>query len=521
MNSRSIFILPMLLAALTGPALSDLRADLDALLEMPPGAERDQVIKDIVDAGPPWQEVAGHIRAIPFPEVATGETLLDSTLCIDGVVRPWVLYVPSGYDPQEPTPLLVRLHGGVGRASITDDPLGYAADDEFLPVAEARTWLLLYPFGQDGATWWDRVGMANIDDLIRRVKRGYNIDDDRVWMEGFSDGASAAYTHAMVYPSNYAAFVALNGHLGVGSLDGDLPLYAPNLRNSPLYAVTTKDDELYPSERMRPTIEMARRAGADILYRQLDGAHDFDYAAAELPRIADFLERHARDPFPHQIVWEAGDERFGRCRWFKIETITVGNPEPWHRDYNAALIDDRVTIGFVPGDSTDGVAVGTVAEETAAEEMGLQGDDVIVGADDMEIHNMDDLIDFKSGLRRGDPFRLTVRRGEQLLTLTGQIPKIGQYYVFKRDVPSGLAKVSFAANRIEVESSRVGAFSVLVHPDMIRLDEVLTVVWNGQTVYDAMVEPSLEFMLRNFLANRDRKLLYVSGLSIEATPVGP
>ncbi len=43
-----------------------------------------------------------------------------------------LLVVPEFYDPSRPTPLLVVLHGGVGRAGIMDDPLGYAAEDGFV-----------------------------------------------------------------------------------------------------------------------------------------------------------------------------------------------------------------------------------------------------------------------------------------------------------------------------------------------------------------------------------------------------
>ncbi len=82
-----------------------------------------------------------------------------------------------------------------------------------------------------------------------------------MWLGGFSDGASAAFLYGMVAPNDYAAFVALNGHMGVGSLDGNLPTYAPNLANTPVYAVTTFDDPLYPARVMRRTIEMAREAG--------------------------------------------------------------------------------------------------------------------------------------------------------------------------------------------------------------------------------------------------------------------
>jgi hypothetical protein len=502
----------------TASASADWQSDLDRLLNMQPGAEQDMLIESVAAAEPGWKAVTAYIQTARFSQVETGRAVLDSNVCLDGVARPWVLYVPSGYSPGVPVPLLVRLHGGVGRTDIIEDPLGHVAEDEFVPVAEERTWLVLYPYGQAGATWWDRVGMANVNSLIRMVKRAYNVDDDRVWMEGFSDGASAGFSLAMVMPSDYAAIAALNGHIGVGSLDGDLPLYARNLANTPMYAVTTKDDELYPSSRMRPTIEMARRAGADILYRELEGTHDFDYAPSELPRITRFFERHPRDPLPHKLVWEAGGPRYGQCRWFKIERISTAEPAPWHTDHNIAMIDDRVTIGFVPEDSFDGsgVKVGRVIEETAAGDMGLEQGDIIVVGGDTAIETMDDLVAYKATLRRGGPFELTVVRDQGREVLNGQLPEIGSYYAFKRDVPSGLAEVSFSANRIDVETSRIDAFSILVHPDMIDIEDDLVISWNGETVHEGPVEADIEFMLRNFLQNRDRRLLYVARLHVES-----
>jgi hypothetical protein len=514
--------LPLLVAALVLPSsmvrADDWKEDLDRLLGTAPGAVQEELVAQVIGGAPGWEAIASEIRAYEFHSVRTGEAILDSAMCRDGVIRPFVVYVPPDYDPGEPTPLLVRLHGGVGRAEIIEDPMGYTVDDPFLEPAEEEGWLVLYPFGQDGATWWDGVGMANIRNLIRLAKVRYSVDDDRVWMGGFSDGASGSFTHAMVDPSDYGAFVPLNGHIGVGSQDGDLPLYAPNLSNSPLYVVTTKGDDLYPSARMAPSLRMALDAGGDVLYRELEGTHDLDYGDTEMPRIAGFLKRHRRDPFPPEIVWEAGDAAYGRCHWFQIDGILPVDPEPWHRDYNSAYRETRVTIGFVPADGGEepGVKVGTVIEGTAAQEMGLVPGDVIVRGGRMAVDDMDGLVEFKATLERGDSIVLTVLRDGEEVTLSGTLPPVSNHLFFQRDRPSGLARVRFEGNRITVESSRVGAFSILIHPDMIRLDDDLAVTWNGQEMFRGRVTPNPEYMLRNFLANRDRELLYVARMQFES-----
>lgn len=509
--------LAVLLALTASLSARGWKSDLKNLIRTNSKTEQESLMGRILKSNPKWQEVTSYIKSMPFPEPAEkGKVILRKIMCIDGVERPWVLYVPSEYRPDTPTPLLVVLHGGVSRAKIIKDPVKYAQENPFTSLGEKKGWLLLYPFGQSGATWWDDVGMANIKNLIREVKRKYNVDDDRVWMGGFSDGASASFLFAMIDPTDFAAFVALNGHMGVGSLDGDLPTYATNFFNTPVYAVTTFHDPLYPSKKMRPTIEMANRAGGKIFYREHEGKHDFTYANEELPLIANFLERHIRDPFPSKIIWEAAEKRFGVSRWFAIDKVTTDEPAPWYKDYNVTLVDDRVTIGFFPDDTFKGpgVKVGKVIEKSPAEEMGMKAGDIIVKGDGIKIKNMEDIYRYKATIKRGDSLKITVLRDKKEITLNGRIPEPENYLLFKRELPSALAEVSFAANKIEIKASRLGAFRIFIHPDMIQLNQNLVILVNEKEVYNKKIKPDLEFLLRNFLKNRDRRLLYVAQVKV-------
>ena len=496
------------------PASAGWEEELEGLLAVGEEIDTGAAVRSIVQQDPDWRDIAERIQSAPRPDaVGVGEAVLRTTVCIDSVERPWVLSVPASYDPAVPTPLLMVVHGGVGGADLFDDPMGYVAEDETAALAMEHGWIAVYPFGQAGATWWDEVGMANIRGLIRTVKREFNIDDDRVWMGGFSDGASAGFTHAMLEPSDYAAFVALNGHMGVPSLDGDLPVYAPNMAATPIYATTTFDDGLYPSRKMRATIEMARAAGADIHYREFPGTHDFNDVVDALPGIARFLDRHPRDPFPSRICWEAGDAEFGQCRWLSIDRITIEDPAPWHEEHNATLVDDRVTIGFQPDYEFEGpgIRVGVLSDgDYPARNIGLQAGDVIVRTDDARMDSLPDLNDWKDTVERGDEFEMAVLREGGEVVLRGELPEPSAYLVFKRDVPSGAIRASFAANHLTVETSRVGAFRVLVHPDMVTLGQNLVIEVDGEVVFDEVVQPDIGFMLENYIENRDRSLLYVA-----------
>jgi len=493
---------------------------------------RDQLIARILDEQPEWSDVVSAIRAMPFPDPQTsGDAELRKAVCTDGVERPWVLVPPSDYDPSQPTPLLVVLHGGVSRTTLMEDPLAYASESHFVGLARDRGWFALLPFGQVDATWWDEVGYHNIESLVRTVKREYNIDDDRVYMSGFSDGASAGFFFAMTMPTDYAAIVALNGHIGVGSLDGDQPTYAQNMAAIPVYATTTFDDGLYPSWKMRGTIDMAQAAGADILYRELAGEHDLTpFAATEIPLVGDFLERHPRDPFPPSIRWESTGPLFGRCRWISIDAYAPCKTARWHRDHNVAIIDDSITFGFLPdwegSEQENGVLVDGLSDgDYPASRMGLMAGDVIVGAGtpatderaatSMVIGTLDDIDVFKATLKRGDEFSLDVLREGRRVTLDGALEPAAYYNVFKREVPTAALRASVSGNRVRVEPSALGAFSVYVYPSLFNLDEKITVTVGGDVVFDSVVEPDLEYTLRDYLGRRDRAMLCAAKLSFD------
>lgn len=508
----------ILIVLLISPTFAEPGIDIDKLINETDPHQQEILIEEIVKAKPDWQDVSTKLQSIAFEPAEQTGVILQKTICIDGVERQWVLYVPEKYDSAKPTPLFVWLHGGVSRAKVVEKPLDYLDEHEFRELAKKMGWFMIYPMGQIGATWWDEVGIANIRNLIRMVKTEFNINNDKVWMGGFSDGASASFLHAMVDPTDYAAFLALNGHMGVGSSAGGIHTYAPNMYNTPIYAVTSDKDGLYPSKKMRPSINMAIAAGADIFYRELEGQHDFSYAETELPLIRRFLDNHPRNPFPIRIVWETAERKFGRCHWLAIDKITTEPTEDWHVEHNLAMVDNRIRIGFVSGEGENvkGVVVNRVTDsDCLANRAGLLAGDIIIKGGSMAIQNSDDLSQFKKTLKRGDTVELTVKRGEEQLALKGSLPEVKNYLLFERNKPSAMAIAEYASNRFDIKTSAVGALRILIHPAMINFNQNVKVIVNNKIVYNDKVLPDIGFMLRNFLANYDNSLLYVAEIKIE------
>ncbi|MEW6708221.1 MAG: PDZ domain-containing protein [Candidatus Riflebacteria bacterium] len=449
------------------------------------------------------------------PAAKRGELNLFNLAGKDGVSRPWVLYVPENYYHKRPTALLVALHGGVSRTTISEDPLGWAKESEWLQLARQNGCFALFPFGQEKATWWDETGMDNIRRQLHLVKHHYNIDDNRVYLVGFSDGASAGFLHAMIRPDNFAAVIALNGHMGVGSLDGGLPTYAPNMAQTPVYAVTTDKDGLYPTSMMAPTISMAIKSGADIFYRQLAGEHEFSYAAKELPRIGRFIDQHPRNCMPGKIFWETALPEFGRCRWLSIESILPEPAAEWHGDHNLAMVSDRVSIGFMPKKAENGIGVRNVTDGSYASTAGMKADDVIIRAAGREIRTLADLDEVKAKLCRGDYLETTVRRASETIELKGYLPAPELYFLFKREVPSAAVKAVQIGNRFFLTGSRAGRLRLLLQKDQLNFANPVEVFYNDRQVYSGLVVPDSGLILSEYLQNRDREMLAVAAIDLD------
>jgi len=522
---KYLILVFILLSAFPGLVSAEWQSRLDALLEKGfeninnsdvSNMEADETsVREIIAGIPSTDQLIRKIKNRQYVQPdKKGDLQLFSMKGVDGTDRPWVLYIPENYWNQRSHSLIIALHGGVSRKNISEDPVAWAKESQWLQLARSNGWLAIFPFGQGGATWWDAVGMTNIRRQLQLVKHHYNVDDDRVYLAGFSDGASAGFLYAMIRPDDFAAIVALNGHMGVGSLDGDLPTYAANMANTPIYAVTTDQDGLYPTSVMAPTINSAISAGADILYRQLSGTQRFDYSDTELPLISNYLSRHPRNTLPHRIYWETGSMDFAKCCWLEIGQILPCEAADWHRDHNPILVSDRITIGFIPEESQTSLTVGSVVNKSYAEKVGLKASDTIIAAAGEKIVTLADFDNAKSKVKRGDQFDMTVLREGKAVELKGRLPAEELYYLFKRTVPSAAVKAVQIGNQIKLETSRVGSVKIHVFPELLNIEKNIEVFCNGKLVFDGMVKPDAAIILSNYLKNRDRKMLPVAEILI-------
>jgi len=135
------------------------------------------------------------------------------TISHDNITREYILYVPQSYSDQA-VPLLFNFHG------FGDTAEQYMNYVDMRSLAESEQFILVYPQGSclDGSPHWNPCtaggdNKSTADDLgfveaiIDDISSNYNIDSERVYATGYSNGGMMAYGLAN-YKSNLITAVA-------------------------------------------------------------------------------------------------------------------------------------------------------------------------------------------------------------------------------------------------------------------------------------------------------------------------
>lgn len=148
--------------------------------------------------------------------------------------RRYRLFVPAGYEPWSPPPLVVMLHG------CTQDPDDFARGTRFNALAEPAGAIVVYPEQtalrnpQKCWNWYQADGAGEpawIAAVTRQVMARYSVDPARVYIAGVSAGGIMAVNTAAAHPDLYAA-VGVHSGAPYGAAT-DLPSALATMRSGP------------------------------------------------------------------------------------------------------------------------------------------------------------------------------------------------------------------------------------------------------------------------------------------------
>ena len=191
------------------------------------------------------------------------------------------VYEPAGEGPH---PTVLALHGWGANAL---DLLGLAPY-----LCEGRV-LVLCPQGPVevplngpvGYGWFPLTGGASLDpgafgqavdllgEFVEQASQRYPIDPRKLVTLGFSQGGVMAYTLALSEPESFAGLAALSSWLPE-ELAQQLPP-APRERLQTLVHHGTADP-MIPVERARESVEVLRRLGVPLTYREFEMGHEIN-----------------------------------------------------------------------------------------------------------------------------------------------------------------------------------------------------------------------------------------------------
>lgn len=132
------------------------------------------------------------------------------------------IITPSGYDPAKLYPLVISLHGGTPDKELTTKPEpkgdGYGINQKFL---QENPCFVLVPAA---IRYWyidDKGKLSDKKSLLAEIKqyvdtvlmKEFKIDKKRIYLVGYSDGATGIFHALAWYPDYFAGAIPMSGWL--------------------------------------------------------------------------------------------------------------------------------------------------------------------------------------------------------------------------------------------------------------------------------------------------------------------
>jgi predicted esterase len=222
------------------------------------------------------------------------------------------VFIPAHYRNNRPTSCIILLHGATGRSKFSDiDSTALFEDDIFFKWLKNDDYIVVRPVADRdkkfswasnrlnrGGGNYPHLTYKTLEQIVISLKRILNIDDDRVFAFGHSDGGDGAVGFSAYAPNLIASSVAYNTMM--------LCLFSPdyhirNIKNRPLYAVHSDLDNLRPIQQERIIIDSLKKIGTSVSYHEYAGyEHEDGHLNLDIPLVRAYLKGTDRTPFANR-----------------------------------------------------------------------------------------------------------------------------------------------------------------------------------------------------------------------------
>ena len=265
-------------------------------------------------AGTPAPDISRGFKGIPRsaqpPLTASQQRILECTYRLPEANAdiPYTLFVPSTYDPQKRSPLVVDLHG----LNIT--PLQQILFDGTTDFAERYGFIVVAPMGFNLSSWWgSRSGtpvataavkpggdvpyttseLAELDTmaLLKSIRKHYAVDSDRIYLMGHSMGGAGTYYLGGKYNDIWAGLAPISGAGGIA--DGAAERY----KALPTLIMHGAKDSIVAPANSHRAVAALRAVGAPHIYLEFpEKDHEFwiRRGAAQMEKVFLFFSLVSR-----------------------------------------------------------------------------------------------------------------------------------------------------------------------------------------------------------------------------------
>jgi phospholipase/carboxylesterase len=126
-------------------------------------------------------------------------------------------FLPTGYEPNYPYPLLVFLHGHGGSEEQVLRLAPQLSRRNYICIGLRGPYALgLRADGRPAFSWGvDGQHDVQVEDYVfqsvEQTRRRYHVHSERIYLAGFCEGATLAYRLGLISPQRFAGVISLNG----------------------------------------------------------------------------------------------------------------------------------------------------------------------------------------------------------------------------------------------------------------------------------------------------------------------
>jgi len=231
------------------------------------------------------------------------------------------IFLPSAYfHTTDPMPVLVALHNrfaigqnadavageGMGRLLAQGGEDNRASGDKAInPInlRQAAQFIGVVPLCPGGFAGWESPPIAKmVCNCIAQVVSRYHADDDRVYLTGFSYGASSTWRLALMAPDRFAALIICDGRQTPDPIHD-----VEKLKNVAIYLSVGEWDGDFVTEGDRMHQALNTLPHRDYIFRIIYGGNHFCYQAVyDDPEVWKWVLAHRRHPAADRA--NAGDQ---------------------------------------------------------------------------------------------------------------------------------------------------------------------------------------------------------------------